>query len=293
MQSEEGKIDSSKALDADLVVTKISRTESKKHDKSSKSRNDTHAEDIDIKPVNGEELMVEEIEILEIINIELEQSVAKLLAENEKLHKKNKHLKQTYKDLYDSIKKTRVQTKDLNDSLIAQVNSKTVENADLKAQIQEKVECEPPNGSNEDITNPYECDQTLNVSAGTLNFTAETAMSSVDNTLGPVPQRKERCTIQDDWDRLFQLMFDEYFNPSTIDVSPVQEAAAPRAEVSANSHMSISISQDAPSTNIPSSQAQEHSPIISQGFKESPKIPTFHDDPLNESPQDLPSQGSS
>ncbi|GJT89087.1 hypothetical protein Tco_1070804 [Tanacetum coccineum] len=80
-----------------------------------------------------------EIEVLETINIELEHSVAKLLAENEKLHKENEHLKQTYKDLYDSIKTTRVQTKDHNDSLIAQINSKTVENADLKAQIQEKV----------------------------------------------------------------------------------------------------------------------------------------------------------
>ncbi|GJX96059.1 retrovirus-related pol polyprotein from transposon TNT 1-94 [Tanacetum coccineum] len=80
-----------------------------------------------------------EIEVLETINIEMEHSVAKLLIENEKLHKENEHLKQTYKDLYDSIKKTRVQTKDLNDSLIAQVNSKTVENTNLKAQIQEKV----------------------------------------------------------------------------------------------------------------------------------------------------------
>ncbi|GJS76036.1 hypothetical protein Tco_0725917 [Tanacetum coccineum] len=41
-----------------------------------------------------------------------------------------------------------------------------------------KVDSKPPNGSNDDITNPYECDQTLNVSAG------------------PVPQRKERCTLQ-------------------------------------------------------------------------------------------------
>nr|GEW65347.1 putative late blight resistance protein homolog R1B-23 [Tanacetum cinerariifolium] len=80
-----------------------------------------------------------EIKVLETINIELEQSVAKLLAENEKLHKENEHLKQTYKDLYDSIRKTRVQTKDLNDSLIDQVNSKTAKNANLKAQIQEKV----------------------------------------------------------------------------------------------------------------------------------------------------------
>ncbi|GJR61829.1 hypothetical protein Tco_1503991 [Tanacetum coccineum] len=80
-----------------------------------------------------------EIEVLETINIELEHSVAKLLAENEMLHKENEYLKQTYKDLYDSIKKTRVQTNNLNDSLVAQVNSKTIENVNLKAQIQEKV----------------------------------------------------------------------------------------------------------------------------------------------------------
>ncbi|GKB08835.1 hypothetical protein Tco_0837147 [Tanacetum coccineum] len=43
-----------------------------------------------------------------------------------------------------------------------------------------KVDSKPLNGSNDDITNPYECDQTLNVSAGTLNLSA-------DNTSGPVP----------------------------------------------------------------------------------------------------------
>ncbi|GJW13796.1 copia protein [Tanacetum coccineum] len=51
-----------------------------------------------------------------------------------------------------------------------------------------------------------------------------------------------------------------------------QEAAALRAEVLADSPMSTSINQDAPSTSIPSSQEQDHSPIISQGFEESPKI---------------------
>ncbi|GKF24308.1 retrovirus-related pol polyprotein from transposon TNT 1-94, partial [Tanacetum coccineum] len=69
--------------------------------------------------------------------------------------------------------------------------------------------------------------------------------------------------IRDDWDRLFQPMFDEYFNPSTIAVSPVQEAAAPRAKVLADSPVLTSIDQDAPSTSIPSSQVQEHSLIIS------------------------------
>ncbi|GKE62060.1 hypothetical protein Tco_1512427, partial [Tanacetum coccineum] len=63
-----------------------------------------------------------------------------------------------------------------------------------------KVDSEPPNGLNEDITNPYECDQTLNVSAGTLNLSAgltlQRHMASADNTSGPAPQRKERCTLQ-------------------------------------------------------------------------------------------------
>ncbi|GJY79685.1 retrovirus-related pol polyprotein from transposon TNT 1-94, partial [Tanacetum coccineum] len=36
-----------------------------------------------------------------------------------------------------------------------------------------KVDSEPPNGSNDDITNPYECNQTLYFSAGTSNSSAE------------------------------------------------------------------------------------------------------------------------
>ncbi|GJY44575.1 retrovirus-related pol polyprotein from transposon TNT 1-94 [Tanacetum coccineum] len=89
-------------------------------------------------------------------------------------------------------------------------------------------------------------------------------------------------------------MFDEYFNPPLIDVSPIQEAATPRAEILADSPVSTSIDQDAPSTSIPSSQEHVQSLIISQGFEESPKTPTFHDDPLNKSPnKDSIPQGSS
>nr|GEV69444.1 hypothetical protein [Tanacetum cinerariifolium] len=119
------------------------------------------------------------------------------------------------------------------------------------------------------------------------------ATPSIGLVSNPSSQQPYILPNRDDWDRLFQSMFDEYFNPPTIAISPVQEAAAPRAKVSVDSPVSISISQDAPSISIPSSQAQEHSLIISQGFKESPKTPTFHDDPLNESLQDSPSQGSS
>ncbi|GJZ86701.1 putative ribonuclease H-like domain-containing protein, partial [Tanacetum coccineum] len=95
--------------------------------------------------------------------------------------------------------------------------------------------------------------------------------------LVPNPVSQQPCIPpnRDEWDSLFQLVFNEYFNPPTIDVSLVQEAAAPRAKVLADSLVSTSIDHDAPSTK-------------------SPKTPTFHDDPLNESPnEDSTSHGSS
>ncbi|GJR79764.1 hypothetical protein Tco_0150549 [Tanacetum coccineum] len=91
-----------------------------------------------LKEKGNEAKVKNDIDVIETINIELEHSVAKLLAENEQLHKEKEHLKQTYKDLFDSIKRTRVQTKDQNDSLMAQLNKKSNENADVLAQIQKK-----------------------------------------------------------------------------------------------------------------------------------------------------------
>nr|GEV56128.1 Gag-Pol polyprotein [Tanacetum cinerariifolium] len=69
---------------------------------------------------------------------------------------------------------------------------------------------------------------------------------------------------RDDWDYLFQPMFNEYFTPPSIDVSPVQEAAALRAVVLAKFHLSTSIDQNAPSISTPSTQEQEQSLNISQ-----------------------------
>nr|GEW22187.1 integrase, catalytic region, zinc finger, CCHC-type, peptidase aspartic, catalytic [Tanacetum cinerariifolium] len=53
---------------------------------------------------------------------------------------------------------------------------------------------------------------------------------------------------RDDWDTLLQPLFDEYFNPLTIDVFTVPIAAAPRAVEIANLAVSMSIDQDAPSS---------------------------------------------
>nr|GEU69358.1 hypothetical protein [Tanacetum cinerariifolium] len=56
MQTNDGKVDLSKALDVGLAVTKSSGTKSGKHDTRSRSRNDTHT---NIRPVNDQEPLVE------------------------------------------------------------------------------------------------------------------------------------------------------------------------------------------------------------------------------------------
>nr|GEU88453.1 retrovirus-related Pol polyprotein from transposon TNT 1-94 [Tanacetum cinerariifolium] len=85
------------------------------------------------------EKVKKDIDENETINIELEHSVAKLLLENENLRKEREHLKSIFKDQFISIRKTRVQSKEHYDSLIAQINAKSLENSDLNAQLQEKV----------------------------------------------------------------------------------------------------------------------------------------------------------
>ncbi|GKE22154.1 hypothetical protein Tco_1433666, partial [Tanacetum coccineum] len=59
MQTTEEKVYTSKALDASLVETKSSRTESGEHDTSSRSGNDAHGDNSDIRPIYDEELMAE------------------------------------------------------------------------------------------------------------------------------------------------------------------------------------------------------------------------------------------
>ncbi|GJR89890.1 retrovirus-related pol polyprotein from transposon TNT 1-94 [Tanacetum coccineum] len=88
-----------------------------------------------IKSLSGkinEDKIKKDLEEIETINIELDHRVSKLIDEN-------KHLKQTYKKLYDSIKLTRIRSKEQCDGLINQVNLKSVEISNLNASLQEKV----------------------------------------------------------------------------------------------------------------------------------------------------------
>ncbi|GJR81933.1 hypothetical protein Tco_0152718 [Tanacetum coccineum] len=64
----EGKVDTSTTLDASLVDTEISGTESKEHDTSSRSKNDAHADDADIRPIYDKEPM-DEVQTTVEINV--------------------------------------------------------------------------------------------------------------------------------------------------------------------------------------------------------------------------------
>ncbi|GJR78587.1 hypothetical protein Tco_0149372 [Tanacetum coccineum] len=59
IQTIEDKVDTGKAVDASLVNTESIGTESKEQDTSSRSGNDAHADDADIRPIYDEEPMVE------------------------------------------------------------------------------------------------------------------------------------------------------------------------------------------------------------------------------------------
>ncbi|GJX53259.1 hypothetical protein Tco_0281628 [Tanacetum coccineum] len=155
IQTTYGNIDTGNALDASLVNTESIGTESKEQDTSSRSGNDAHADDADIRPIYDEEPMAENVEqchdtcplpakvndnqtteltnqslefediyVIETINIELEHKVAQLLKENETL-------KRHYKEMFDSIKTKRAKNIEHTTSLIAK-------NDEFKAQLQER-----------------------------------------------------------------------------------------------------------------------------------------------------------
>nr|GEY10074.1 putative Gag-Pol polyprotein [Tanacetum cinerariifolium] len=301
------------------------------------------------------------IDEIENINIELEHRVTKLIARNE-------HLKQTYKQLYDSIKPSCVQAKEHAKLLVNKLNQKSVEITDLNAQLQKKVfvitalkndlrkfkgkdivdnaaqvtndttifpgmykldrVTLAPKDKNNRETHIYYLKHTMKQAAilreiveqaKSLNPLDSASYSSLplkkpihlevvaqesveskvytrrpkvpktngsnskpkiaksvisnrtdsgtswgSNTSFAPSSSSSSIDLRDDWDRLFQPMFNEYFNPPTIDVSLVPVAIAPRTVDLADSPVSTSIDQDAPSTSIPSSQEQEHSLIISQ-----------------------------
>ncbi|GJR41367.1 hypothetical protein Tco_1217051 [Tanacetum coccineum] len=179
-----------------------------------------------------------------------------------------------------------------------------------------KVDSEPPNGSNEDITNPYECDQTLNgfkefksddnerwrlLTTLQASFLKEKkgvrfsalylwkkrnllvfdhsyqqdscffhARSVINSGLVPQPPSPTPNVppTKNDWDTLFCLMFDEYFNPSLSVAQPVLVVAVQEPVVSTGTPSSTRIDQDTPSTSTSQTIKEAQSHVIPTSVEE-------------------------
>ncbi|GKD79455.1 hypothetical protein Tco_1342076 [Tanacetum coccineum] len=150
-----------------------------------------------------------------------------------------------------------------------------------------KVNNKPLHGSNEDITNPYECEQTLNVSACTLNLSVGYALHEMTHGTissglmqNPPPSTPYVPLTKNDWDLLFKPMFDEYFNPPSSVVSLVRVAAALRPANPTGSPSSTSIDQAAPSTSTSSTIHETYSLVNSDGVEEPLQPAQLVDDPF-------------
>ncbi|GJZ41215.1 hypothetical protein Tco_0588101 [Tanacetum coccineum] len=208
-----------------------------------------------VKEASNEAKVKNDINVIETINIELEHSVAKLLAANEQLHKENTHLKQTYKELYDSIKKTPVQNKENNDSLISQINQKSVENGDLKAQIQENV------FANAALKNELQKLKGNNVDTKFVK-------ASILGKPPLQPSRNQSVIRQPNAFKSERPRISKLSPPSrAVSLDPVV-VTAPRAVDPVNLPLSTTIDQDVPSASTSPINPEIQSQVINQGVEE-------------------------
>nr|GEW66034.1 integrase, catalytic region, zinc finger, CCHC-type, peptidase aspartic, catalytic [Tanacetum cinerariifolium] len=214
---------------------------------------------------------------IETKNVELENSVAKVISKNERLCNEINHVKQELlvfvrvtcpNAIKLNEKKVDVTPKNMvNKVRITSTNvvppKKTTSNLDETQKPELKVYSKKPrNVKNVGSSKKAKIVESKNANHSKSNHTCGSNTTDIPSS-------------------------------SSLVMIGFQDATAPRAVVLANSLVSTSIDQDAPSTSIPSTQEQEKSLTISQGFKESPKTLVFRDDPIHESLlEDLTSQRS-
>ncbi|GJX12450.1 hypothetical protein Tco_0204208 [Tanacetum coccineum] len=144
------------------------RYELKRAGYSSRSGNDVHVDDADIRPINNEEPMAENAEqchdirsigLLNKLNTgQLELSINYSSSDNVCLKK----------TCWPSVKRF----------------AKLEAHKDIRRLAQTKVESEPPNGSNADIPNQCESEQALNVSAGPVPQCVQKTFDRSRSSLG-------------------------------------------------------------------------------------------------------------
>ncbi|GJY08964.1 hypothetical protein Tco_0377149 [Tanacetum coccineum] len=130
--------------DGESVLREANGTESKEQDSSSRSGNDAHTDDADIRPIYNEEPMAK-------IPKGHRFSINKTTTVHEKTTSPRSCLRWQP-----------------TGRILKTVCLRWVPTGKTFASSTTKVESEPPNGSNADITNQCESKQALNVSAGTL-----------------------------------------------------------------------------------------------------------------------------
>nr|GEU55227.1 photosynthetic NDH subunit of lumenal location 4, chloroplastic [Tanacetum cinerariifolium] len=173
MQTTEEKFDTSKALDASLVNIESSRTDSKEQDTSSRSGNDAHDDDADIRPIYDEEPMAEQ----RVFSVNHDSCLTKLLNEVNSRAKVPSNKTTNKNKLVEQISVPSKQERQIptghrwkpTGRIFKTVGLRWVPTGKIFTSSTTKVDSEPPNGSNSDITNKYECERTLDVSAGTQN----------------------------------------------------------------------------------------------------------------------------
>nr|GEW75596.1 hypothetical protein [Tanacetum cinerariifolium] len=186
MQTIEEKV-TNKALDASLVDTECSRTESKEQDTSSRSGNAAHDDGADVRPIYDEEPMAEEREAASAKPYHMiASSNSRISSKNMPRFTSNDMAHNHY--LEEAKKRTQERSRNSEPSLMHSVGLRWVPTGRILTSSTTKVDSEPLNGLNADITNQYECEQTLDVSEDVH-----------------VPSQQEL-------DILFGPLYDEFFN---------------------------------------------------------------------------------
>nr|GEW44816.1 retrovirus-related Pol polyprotein from transposon TNT 1-94 [Tanacetum cinerariifolium] len=155
-----------------------------------------------------EEKMKRELKEIETINIELDHMVTKIVAENE-------HLKQTYMQLYDSIKSSRfdLQAPEVIASIADVIPPGQAESTGSPSLTTVDQDAPSPTMTSEQSSSG----PTLNeMTPGTIS-TGLMQKSSPSTSYVP--------PLQNDWDLLFQPMFEELLNPSPSVVNQAPEKA--------------------------------------------------------------------
>nr|GEV69709.1 hypothetical protein [Tanacetum cinerariifolium] len=193
MQTQDSKIDTGKAVDADLIITESSGTESEVQDDNSWSGNDTDADDSNIIPIYNEEPMVEYV-----FNANHDACIVKLLKEV------NSHAKIQFHKTKNSNKpvdqKSHTQKPGRFDlgwkptgRIFKSVGLRWISTGKLFDSCTSKVDSEPSHGSNVDILNIHECKQTLDfkprstmsAEVPTSNMIVMTSIPELESLFGP------------------------------------------------------------------------------------------------------------